>query len=137
MFTNYNSVFIILDYIFKYFFFFSTMPVFQKEEINILKISISDVTNIVNTLVPIIDNLTATLSIKDKVIFDLENDINTLEQYSKINNLIISTEGFSDSDNPRSDFIEFADVKLNEKIENVDIVAIHKLPSKDTKFLKL
>ena len=137
MFTNYNSVFIILDYIFKYFFFFSTMPVFQKEEINILKISISDVTNIVNTLVPIIDNLTATLSIKDKVIFDLENEINTLEQYSKINNLIISTEGFSDSDNPRSDFIEFADVKLNEKIENVDIVAIHKLPSKDTKFLKL
>ena len=93
------------------------MPVSQKEEINNLRISISDSTNIVNTLVSRIDNLTETLGIKDKVIFDLKNKINTLEQYSKINNLIISgPEGILDSDNPRSDFIEFVDVKLNEKI---------------------
>ena len=92
------------------------MPVSQKEEINNLRISISYLTNIVNTLVSIIDNLTETLGIKDKVIFDLENKINALEQYSKINNLIISgPEGFLDSDNPRSDFIEVVDVKLNEK----------------------
>ena len=82
--------------------------------------------------------MTENLGIKDKVIFDLENKINALEQYSKINNLIITgPEGFLDSDNPRSDFIKFVDVKLNEKIENVDIVAIHKLPSKDKKILKL
>ena len=79
-----------------------------------------------------------TLGIKDKVIFDLENIINTLEQYSKINNLIIfGPEGFLDSDNPRSHFIEFVDVKLNEKIENFDIVAIHILPSKDNKIYKI
>ena len=72
------------------------------------------------------------------MIFDLENKINTLQQYSKINNLIISgPETFLDSNNPRSDFIEFVDVKLNEKIENVDIVAIHKLPSKDKKISKI
>ena len=77
------------------------MPVSQKEEINNLRISISDLTNIVNTLVSRIDNLTETLGIKDKVIFDLENKINALEQYSKINNLIISgPEVFLDSDNP-------------------------------------
>ena len=29
------------------------------------------------------------------------------------------------------------DVKLNEKIENIDIVAIHKVPSKDNKFSKI
>ena len=88
------------------------MPVSQKEKTNYLRISISDLTNIVNTLVSRIHNLTETL---DKVIFDLENKINTLEQYSKINNLIISgPEGFLESDNPRSDFIEFVDVKLNE-----------------------
>ena len=82
--------------------------------------------------------MTETLGIKDKVIFDLLNKINALEQYSKINNLIISRpRGFLDSDNPRSDFIEFVDVKLNEKIENVDIVAIHKLLSKDTKISKI
>ena len=114
------------------------MPVSQKEEINNLRISISDLTNIVNTLVSRIDNLTETLGIKDKVIFDLENKINALEQYSKINNLIISgPERFLDSDNPRSDFIEFVDVKLNEKIENFDIVAIHKLSSKDKKISKI
>ena len=82
--------------------------------------------------------MTETLGIKDKVIFDLENKINALEQYSKINNLIIfGPEEFLDSDNTRSDFIEFVDVKLNEKIENVDIVAIHKLPSKDNKMSKI
>ena len=73
------------------------MLVSQKEEINNLRIYISDLTNIVNTLVSIIDNLTETLGIKDKVIFYLENNINALEQYSKINNLIISgPEGFLD-----------------------------------------
>ena len=113
------------------------MPVSQKEEINNLRITIEN-TNIVNTLVSRIDNLTDTLGIKDKVIFDLENKINTLEQYSKIDNLIIfGAEGFLDSNNPRSDFIEFVDVKLNEKIENVDIVAIYKLPSKDKFFSKI
>ena len=72
------------------------------------------------------------------MIFDLENKINAIEQYSKINNLIISgPEGFLDSDNPRSDFIEFEDVKLNEKIENFDIVAIHKLLSKDNNISKI
>ena len=82
--------------------------------------------------------MTETLGIKDKVIFDLENKINTLEQYSKINNLIISgPEGFLDSNNPRSDFFDFMDVKLNENIENLYIVAIHKLPSKDTKMSKI
>ena len=88
------------------------MPVSHKEVINNLRISISDLTNIVNILVSTIDNLTETLGIKDKVIFDLENKINALEQYSKINNLIISgPEGFLDSDNPRSDCIEFVDIK--------------------------
>ena len=55
------------------------MPVSQKEEINNLRIYISDLTNIVNTLVSRIDNLTETLY---KVIFDLENKINTLKHYS-------------------------------------------------------
>ena len=66
------------------------MTVSQKEEINNLRISISDLTNIVNTLVSLIINLTETFDIKDKVIFDLENKINNLEQYYKINNLILS-----------------------------------------------
>ena len=82
------------------------MPVSQKEEINNPRISISDLTNKVNTLVSGIDNLTETIGIKNKVIFDLENKSNAIEQYSKINNLIISgPEGFLDSDNPSSDFI--------------------------------
>ena len=82
--------------------------------------------------------MTDTLGIKDKVIFYLEYKINNLEQYSKINNLIISwPKGFLDSNNPRSGFIEFVDVKLIEKIDNFDIVDIHKLPSKDNKILKL
>ena len=114
------------------------MPVSQKEEINNLRISISVLTNIANILVSIIDKLTETLDIKYKVIFDLENKINDLVHYSKINNLIISgPEGFLDSNNLRSDFIEFLDVKLNQKINNFDIVAIHKFPSQNINFLKL
>ena len=66
------------------------MPASYKEEINNLGISISDFINIVNTLVLRINNLTETLGIKDKVVFDIENKINDHEQYSKINNLIIS-----------------------------------------------
>ena len=66
------------------------MPVSQKEEIDHLRISISDSTNIVNTLVSIIDNLAETLGIKVyssvkvyKVIFDLENKINDLKNTPK------------------------------------------------------
>ena len=66
------------------------MPVSKKEEIDHLRISISDSTNIVNTLVSIIDNLTETLGIKVyssvkvyKVIFDLENKINDLKNTPK------------------------------------------------------
>ena len=81
------------------------MPVSQKEENKYPRISISELTIIVNTL-SIIDNLNETLGIKDKVIFDLKNKINDFEQYSKINNLIISKPvGFLYSNNPRSDFI--------------------------------
>ena len=56
------------------------MPVSQKEEINNLRISIPDLTTIVNALLSRIDNLTEILGRKeDKVIFDFENKINDLE----------------------------------------------------------
>ena len=71
------------------------MPVSQKEEIYNLRKSISDLTNIVSNLVSGIDNLTKKLGIKDKMIFELENKINNLKQYSKISNLIIP--GLNDS----------------------------------------
>ena len=72
------------------------------------------------------------------MIYDLENKINDLEQYSKINYLIMSGhEGFLDSNNPRYDIIEFVDVKLNQKIINFYIFAIHKSPSQITNISKI
>ena len=113
--------------------FFVNNECLKKKKSN-LRISVSDLTNIVNTFVTRIDNLTETLGITIyKVIFDLENIINVIEQYSKINNLIMSgPEEFLDFNNPRSDFFEFVDKKVYQQIYNF---AIHKLPSQNTKIL--
>ena len=71
-----------------------------------------------------------TVNSKNIKITLIENRINKLKQYSKKSNIIITdNSGFLETENPRKTCIEFAKNKLDTKINYLDIVEIHRLPT--------
>ena len=97
-----------------------------------IKDTIASLNNTVSILTNKIEILDNTVNSKNIKITLLENRINKLEQYSKKSNIIITdNSGFLETKNPRNTFIEFAKNKLDTKINYLDIVEIHRLPTRN------